>query len=87
MAVLYCGCTDGVGGNRQGVAYQDAQFGKGHRVHNQTSKEKPETYRCTICLKERPKPGVAEALKRAEEAAKQKAEEGKSGKKLTKARA
>jgi hypothetical protein len=45
--VLYCGCS----GSSSSVAFQDARYGVGHRVHNPTTKEK--TWRCSICSKER----------------------------------
>jgi hypothetical protein len=48
--IIYCGCTSFLG-NGTGAAFQDATYGKGHRVHSATAKEK--VWRCTVCENEK----------------------------------
>jgi len=42
--VFPCSCTH---------IYQDRKYGKGKRVHNQTTKDNKVGWRCTVCSKER----------------------------------
>lgn len=50
MAILRCGCKE-FKGVKVAAQQQDAMYGEGMRVHNETAKE--DTYRCTVCGTER----------------------------------
>jgi hypothetical protein len=67
--LLHCGCTATSSGNKLGADFQDARYGKGMRVHTPkvTAKDAPKQYRCTVCSKERTKPGAVEKAKKAAE--------------------
>jgi hypothetical protein len=46
-------CTKCADKRCAGAAFQDAAYGPGQRVHNETDKSNPRVYRCTICESER----------------------------------
>lgn len=47
--ILKCNCKRDRRGNAQAAQYQDKKYGSQMRVHNQSAKSSPPTYRCTIC--------------------------------------
>lgn len=46
MAIATCTCTRDPKGNDQGAKFQDARYGKGQRLHNETADGGS---RCTVC--------------------------------------
>jgi len=43
MGIIKCRCNH---------EFQDKRYGKGNRIHNQTTKSNGRIYRCTVCRNE-----------------------------------
>lgn len=52
--ILKCLCEQGPKGNQNAIEYQDDQYGKSYRVHNQAKGlNNTIAYRCVICGRKR----------------------------------